>query len=148
MATGLLSGIPALAPAQVVEVQPPAPIIERVVIDTENVFSEEEIRKNAIFRFLNSIRFETSPRVVRKELLFAPGSTLDSAQLAETERNLRRLGIFRTVDVDTVTQYDSLQVTVRTRDAWSSARVAPVPVVTRGSGWRHRSGFDRGRLRP
>jgi hypothetical protein len=120
MATGLLSGIPALAPAQVVEVQPPAPIIERVVIDTENVFSEEEIRKNAIFRFLNSIRFETSPRVVRKELLFAPGSTLDSAQLAETERNLRRLGIFRTVDVDTVTQYDSLQVTVRTRDAWST----------------------------
>ncbi|MEJ2482670.1 MAG: hypothetical protein P8049_06035 [Gemmatimonadota bacterium] len=106
--------------AQEIEVQPPAPIIDRVEITTENVFSEEEIRNNFIFRLLNKLRFDTSPRVVRKELLFGPGTTLDSTQVAETERNLRRLGIFRSVDVDTATRRDSLIVKVTTRDSWST----------------------------
>ncbi len=89
-------------------------------ITTENVFSAAEIRKNFVFRFMNDIRFQTRERVVAKELLFGPGSALDSAQLAETERNLRLLGLFRDVSVDTVTRSDSLLVTVRTRDAWST----------------------------
>jgi hypothetical protein len=118
--TSLLLGTAGPSSAQVVEVLPPAPVIDRVDITTENVFSEEEIRKNWIFRLMNGIRFDTRPGVVRKELLFGPGSTLDSAQLAETERNLRRLRIFRRVDVDTVTRNDSLLVKVKTRDAWST----------------------------
>jgi hypothetical protein len=118
--TILLLGSAGPAAAQVIDVLPPAPIIDGVEITTENVFSEEEIRKNVIFRLLNGIRFDTNPGVVRKELLFRPGSTLDSAQLAETERNLRRLRIFRDVDVDTVSRNDSLLVEVVTRDAWST----------------------------
>ena len=106
--------------AQEVEDQPPASVIDGVEITTENVFSEAEIRKNVIFRFMNNIRFQTRERVVEKELLFGPGSTLDSVQLAETERNLRGLGLFRDVSVDTVSRGDSLIVKVRTQDAWST----------------------------
>ena len=106
--------------AQVVESPPPAPVIDGVEVVTENVFSEAEIRKNVIFRFMNNIRFQTRERVVEKELLFGPGSTLDSVQLAETERNLRRLGLFREVSVDTATRGDSLVAVVNTRDAWST----------------------------
>jgi len=118
--TGLLAGAAGPVAAQVVDVLPPAPVIDRVDITTENVFSEEEIRKNFIFRLLNGIRFDTNPSVVRKELLFGPGTTLDSTQLAETERNLRRLRIFRSVEVDTTTRGDSLIVNVTTRDSWST----------------------------
>ncbi|MCL7957676.1 MAG: hypothetical protein M8840_08795 [marine benthic group bacterium] len=118
--TGLLVGDVGASGAQEIDVQPPAPTIDRVEITTENVFSEEEVRDNFIFRLLNKIRFDTSPRVVQKELLFGPGSTLDSTQLAETERNLRRLGIFRSVDVDTATRRDSLIAEVTTRDSWST----------------------------
>jgi hypothetical protein len=106
--------------AQVVETQQPAPVIDGVEITTDNVFSEAEIRKNFVFRFMNGIRFQTRERVVEKELLFGPGSTLDSVQLAETERNLRGLGLFRDVSVDTVSRGDSLIVKVHTQDAWST----------------------------
>jgi hypothetical protein len=118
--TGFLVGSAGASGAQEIDVQPPAPTIDRVEITTENVFSEEEVRDNFIFRLLNKIRFDTSPRVVQKELLFGPGTTLDSTQLAETERNLRRLGIFRSVEVDTTTRGDSLIVDVTTRDSWST----------------------------
>ena len=120
MTTGFLIGGAGASGAQEIDIQPPAPTIDRVEITTENVFSEEEVRNNFIFRLLNKIRFDTSPRVVQKELLFGPGSTLDSTQLAETERNLRRLQIFRSVRVDTATLRDSLIVSVTTRDSWST----------------------------
>ncbi len=118
-AIGILLRFAAPAAGQAVDSPPPI-IIDGVDIITENVFSEEEIRKNALFRVMNGIRFQTRRRVVEKELLFEPGSALDSVQLAETERNLRQLGLFRFVSVDTVTRHDSLIVKVRTQDAWST----------------------------
>ena len=108
------------AVGQAVDPQPSPVLIDGVEITTENVFSDAEIRKNFVFRFMNDIRFRTRERVVAKELLFGPGSALDSVQLAETERNLRLLGLVREVSVDTVTRNDSLVVTVRTQDAWST----------------------------
>ena len=119
-AIGILLRFAGPSVAQVVETQHPAPVIDGVEITTENVFSEAEIRKNFVFRFMNGIRFQTRERVVEKELLFGPGSTLDSVQLAETERNLRGLGLFRDVSVDTVSRGDSLIVKVHTQDAWST----------------------------
>jgi len=119
-AIGILLRFAGPSVAQVVETQHQAPVIDGVEITTENVFSEAEIRKNFVFRFMNGIRFQTRERVVEKELLFGPGSTLDSVQLAETERNLRGLGLFRDVSVDTVSRGDSLMVTVQTQDAWST----------------------------
>lgn len=108
------------AAGQAVDPQTSPVLIDGVEITTENVFSAAEIRKNFVFRFMNDIRFQTRERVVAKELLFGPGSALDSVQLAETERNLRLLGLFRSVSVDTATRNDSLLVTVRTQDAWST----------------------------
>jgi hypothetical protein len=119
-AIGILLRFTVPAAGQAVDPQTSPVLIDGVEITTENVFSAAEIRKNFVFRFMNDIRFQTRERVVAKELLFGPGSALDSVQLAETERNLRLLGLFRSVSVDTATRNDSLLVTVRTQDAWST----------------------------
>ena len=119
-AIGVLLRLAGPAVGQVVDLEPSPIVIDGVEIATENVFSEAEIRKNFVFRLMNGIRFQTREQVVAKELLFGPGSTLDSVQLAETERNLRNLGLFRDVSVDTISRGDSLIVQVRTQDAWST----------------------------
>jgi len=120
IAIGVLLRLAGPAVGQVVDPESSPRVIDGVEIATENVFSEAEIRKNFVFRLMNGIRFQTREQVVAKELLFGPGSTLDSVQLAETERNLRNLGLFRDVSVDTISRGDSLVVQVRTQDAWST----------------------------
>jgi hypothetical protein len=59
--------------------------------------------------------------VIRRELLFSEGESLDSARLAETERNLRALGLFRSVEIRTEPVGDEeVDVVVRARDAWTT----------------------------
>lgn len=95
-------------------------VIDTVVVITENVFSPEETAGNVFFRLMNDIRFTTRPHVIRKEILFEAGEVADSARLAETERNLRALGLFRRVSVDTVRVDGRLRAEVRTKDSWST----------------------------
>lgn len=94
--------------------------IDSVVIEPQNVFAETAASRNWLYRTANSLRFRTNVGVVRRELLFAPGEKFDAEKLAETERNLRTLNIFRTVDVDTVREDGRLLAIVRTQDAWST----------------------------
>lgn len=72
------------------------------------------------YRLLNALRVETRPFVIRRELLFAAGEPYDSARVRETERNLRALGIFRDVMIDTVTTDSGVVVRVHTIDAWTT----------------------------
>jgi hypothetical protein len=58
--------------------------------------------------------------VIRRELLFRPGEPYDSALVAESERNLRALGIFRRVQIDSVRSDSGLDVRVLTKDGWST----------------------------
>ena len=96
------------------------PVIDTVIVVTQNVFGETEARSNTFFRIANALRVKTSTRVVRRELLFRAGEPYDSAKVAESARNLRALRIFRDVSIDSVRVDGRLAVLVETADGWST----------------------------
>lgn len=108
--------------AQAVAQQPPggAPVIDTVVVITHDVFDAAEAGRNPAFAIANAVRFKTRPEIVRRELLFRVGDAYDSARVAETERNLRALGLFRAVRIDTTRIGDRLAAVVETRDGWTT----------------------------
>ena len=57
---------------------------------------------------------------MRRELLLPEGAPYDSATADETARNLRKLGIFREVAVDSARTDSGLVQEVTTRDSWST----------------------------
>ena len=116
---GILLAAPRLLPAQVVS-RDLSSVVDSIAIVNQNVFSETEAGTSFLFRLANSIRVSTRTGVVRRELLFKVGEPYDSATAAETERNLRRLGIFRDVTIDTVRVDGRLTAVVRTADGWST----------------------------
>ncbi len=97
-----------------------SPIIDSIVVITHDIFDASEASGNFLFKLANAVRFRTRPSVVRRELLFEKGSLLDSATVAETLRNLRERGLFRSVSLDTVRHMGRLVVRVETRDGWST----------------------------
>jgi hypothetical protein len=96
-----------------------APIIDTVVIQRQDVFDSIEAGP-WLTRTANKLHVVTNEGVVRNEFLFHAGEPYDSARIAETARNLRSLGIFREVAIDTVRIDSALAVRVITKDAWST----------------------------
>ena len=96
------------------------PVVDTIVIVTRNVFGPDEAEANMAFRAANSLHVTTRTSVVRRELLFRVGEPYDSALVAETERNLRRLGVFRDVAIDTVRVGSRFAVVVQTADGWTT----------------------------
>jgi Surface antigen variable number repeat len=104
---------PSLASAQA------APRIREIQIRSENVFEDAET--SLLARVADSLHGTTREEVIRRELLFSEGETLDPERIAETARNLRGLGFFRSVDVRVVPITDEeVDVVVTTRDAWTT----------------------------
>ena len=93
-------------------------IVRAVVIDRRDVFDPTET--GFIPRLANALHIQTRAVTVRRELLFKPGERYDSATVAESERNLRALGIFRRVTIDSVRTDSGLVMRVITRDGWST----------------------------
>ena len=91
--------VPGAVRAQVTTAES-GPVIDTIVVITQNVFGAEEARSNKLFRIANALRFKTRTNVVRRELLFKQGEVYDSAIVAESERNLRAFGIFRDAVID------------------------------------------------
>ncbi len=120
-ALGLMSSL--LGGGEAVAQNSRSPVIDTIVVTTFNVFDPAEAQSNALFRIMNAVRFTTSRSVVRRELLFRKGQPFDAAAVAETERNLRALGIFRRVAIDTARIGDRFAVFVQTGDAWSTQLV-------------------------
>ncbi len=114
-AAAFLLSVTAVTPARAQDGQ--GPVIDTVVVITENVYGPES---PGFLRFLNNLRVKTRTYVVRRELLFESGERFDPIIVAETERNLRALGKFRRVAIDTVTLEDKFAVVVRTFDGWST----------------------------
>lgn len=85
------------------------------------VFDAREEARFLGYRLLNAIHAETRPYVIRRELLIAPGEPYDTARANESERNLRALGIFREVEIDSVRTDSGLVARVRTVDAWTTS---------------------------
>lgn len=118
-----LVAIAALAPAgavsQTAPVRDTAPQIRGIEIRRYDIFAPSEAT-NFPTRAANALHFTTQARVIRRELLFRAGEPYDSAGVAETARNLRYLGIFRLVAIDTVRTDSGLVVRVTTGDGWST----------------------------
>jgi hypothetical protein len=100
--------------------------VERITVAVDDIYAASEVAEShglvrVVQRSLNALHIDTRERIIRRELLFAPGDTLDAARLAETERNLRGLGYLTEVSVavgDTVAG-GGVEVLVRARETWS-----------------------------
>lgn len=108
------------------------PAIRTITIDQRSVFdtrSDDWFFAGSVAEALHS---RTRDYVVDDELLFTEGEALDDDRILETERNLRRTGLFRVVSitVDTVS-VDSVDVRIFTRDRWS---LLPAVLVGAGGG--------------
>ncbi len=96
------------------------PIVDTIIIVTRNVYGEDEAQSSFLFKLANSIHVTTRSSVVRRELLFEAGEPYDSALVAETARNLRRMGLFQSAAIDTTRIDGRLAVVVSTADGWST----------------------------
>src|SRR5213594_1965547 len=66
--------------------------IGKVFIERHNIFdSNDSFDQSFIASMANSLHFQTREDIIRNELLYAGGDTLNDRLLDETERNLRTL---------------------------------------------------------
>ena len=93
-------------------------MIRAVELERRDIFDPDE--HGWIARLGNALHIQTRPGTIRRELLFQPGEVYDSAKFAESERNLRALGVFRRVRIDTVRTDSGLVARVLTKDGWST----------------------------
>jgi hypothetical protein len=100
----------------------PAPdpdlIIRGIQLEPRDIFDPNE--RSWLAKMGNQLHFQTRRDVIRRELLFHVGQPYDSALVAESERNLRGLGIFRKVQIDSVRTPKGLVLRVLTKDGWST----------------------------
>ncbi|MBA3259016.1 MAG: hypothetical protein H0T68_06065 [Gemmatimonadales bacterium] len=94
------------------------PLVHSVELQRRDIFDPEESTWYA--RVANALHIQTRAEIIRRELLFHPGETYDSALVAESERNLRGLGVFRRVQIDSVRTDSGLVMRVVTKDGWST----------------------------
>jgi hypothetical protein len=95
------------------------PRVRAVVLQRDAVFDSAEARFLP-YRIANALHVETRPRIIRRELLIDVGDPYDPDLVAESERNLRALGIFRDVRIDTIEADSGMVLVVRTADAWTT----------------------------
>lgn len=96
------------------------PIIKYIVVYRSDVFDSAET-KSFLPRLINGLHITTLPSVISREILLQEGEAYDSAKAAETARNLRTLGIFRTVLIDTITTEKGLTLRVIAKDGWTTS---------------------------
>jgi len=93
--------------------------VDTVIVENESVFDHTDSVWYA--RVANLLHIRTRPWIVRRTLLVGSGDPYDSARVAESERNLRTLGVFRRVVLDTLRLDDGrLAVRAATGDGWST----------------------------
>lgn len=105
-------------------------IIRNVYIDRRDIFDPSTNDWFFAGPLVNALHTTTRFDVVEDELLFASGDDLDTAVLQETERNLRRIGVFASVVITTRdVGIDSVDVIVQTQD-----RLSLRPAMLLGTG--------------
>lgn len=107
----------AVAPSLAAQGEP----LRAIQLERQDIFSRAEAGRYLYARLANATHVTTIHRVIRREVLLEPGAAWDSALAEETERNLRGLGVFRAVEVDSVRTDSGLVAVVRTRDGWSTS---------------------------
>lgn len=108
-----------------VETQPEL-VVGEIQIIRQDVFSETQVAQAQAFlrvvrQTMNGLHTSTKEHILRRELLFAPGDRFDPRVLAETERNLRGLGILNQVSVTAAdTSSDGrVRIVVHVQEAWT-----------------------------
>lgn len=94
-------------------------MIQAIRFERHNVYRKDEAT-GFLPRLVNSLHIRTLTGVIERELLFDVGDLYDARRAAATERNLRSLGVFRAVDIDTTRSDSGLVVRVQTQDGWST----------------------------
>jgi hypothetical protein len=110
--------LPAQTSADTGSIADPGLRIRGIQLQRRDIFDPNE--RSWFARLANSLHIVTRPAVIRRELLFRPGQPYDSASIAESQRNLRAMGIFRRVQIDSVRTPTGLMLRVVTKDGWST----------------------------
>src|SRR5256712_10095403 len=97
-----------------------AQTIDTIVVVIHNVYDRKRDAPKLVARVGNALHIPTHQWVVRRTLLVKVGDRYASAKVAESERALRALTIFRAVRIDTVRVDGRLALRVETDDAWST----------------------------
>src|SRR5438034_6819983 len=79
-----------------------AQTIDTIVVVTHNVYDRKRDAPKLVARVGNALHIPTRAGVVRRTLLVKVGDRYDSAKLAESERALRALTVFRAVRIDKI----------------------------------------------
>src|SRR5256885_210794 len=98
-----------------------AQTIDTILVVRHNVYDRKRDAPKIVASVGNALHITTLGWVVRHALLIKRGDTYDSAKVAESERALRALTIFRAVSIDTErVDGGRLALRVETDDAWST----------------------------
>src|SRR5574341_1252603 len=97
-----------------------AQTIDTIVVRNSNVFDRHDDAPGFLARLANALHIRTQAAVIRRTLLVNPGEPYDSARVAESERALRALDVFRRVELDTLRLRRGLALRVTTADGWST----------------------------
>ncbi len=95
--------------------------IRKIHIHRQNIFPDSLKSKDLVYRLANDLHVVTKESVIRNELLFEEGDSLDNDIKEETERNLRDLDFLgdNKILIDTLYS-DSVDIHVYTKDQWST----------------------------
>jgi hemolysin activation/secretion protein len=123
-----------------VELEAAGAVIRNVYVRNLNIFDLDEPEEDkGLFRVMNRLHVLTRPRVIRQQLLFAPGDPFRRRVLDESERILRQTSYLYDADIAVLAcEEDGVDLLVRTQDVWT---LKPGFTVSR-SGGESRIGFD------
>ncbi len=111
--------LPSSAVAQSGRDSTPLPVIRGIELVRQEIFDSVEA-DTWVERLANTLHIRTLPKVIRRELLFRVGEVYDSVLVAESARNLRAMGIFRDVQIDSIPVDSGVVMRVSTRDSWTT----------------------------
>ncbi len=102
-------------------------IIRRIDIVRKNVFDDKvESSDFFIYQWANALHAITKERVLRRELLFASGDSLDAERIFESRRNIRLTELIEDVEVKaTPVGADSVDLEIVSSDLWTT-KVSPM----------------------
>src|SRR5213083_2015752 len=112
-------------------------VIDSIIIENGNIFDRDDATPDWVAHLANKLHSRTRQWVIRRRLLLSRGAPFDSARMAESERALRSLGVFRSVRVDTVRSSPGRKLALRavTADGWSTQPQASFSSVGGDKTW-------------
>lgn len=94
--------------------------VGKIYLDKREVFEPKDSDWFFAAPFLNSLHTTTGDFIINDEILFKEGDFIDEDYLLETERNLRRTGLFTNVYIEIDSIADNVyNIFVITKDRWS-----------------------------